>query len=155
MLERGVDAGVENVRVKQWSSGISLMHWLFTDYCGRSWNGPTMTSRYESYTVRTNRCLRPGSRRSGKGKTRETARRTQRFGAPNVSTPDVYENLRAADRSHMLSRTSAQTGTTEIDEVRILWTSEGMSCGGDTVSVTAASLPSIEDVVLQAVPGIP
>ncbi len=72
-----------------------------------------------------------------------------------MSTPDVYENLRAADRSHMLSRTSAQTGTTEIDEVRILWTSEGMSCGGDTVSVTAASLPSIEDVVLQAVPGIP
>src|SRR4051812_41622035 len=30
-----------------------------------------------------------------------------------------------------------------------------MSCDGDTVSVTAASLPSIEDVVLGAVPGLP
>src|SRR3954467_10003771 len=30
-----------------------------------------------------------------------------------------------------------------------------MSCDGDTVSVTAASLPSIEDVLLGAVPGLP
>src|SRR4051794_28498518 len=30
-----------------------------------------------------------------------------------------------------------------------------MSCDGDTVSVTAASLPSIEDVVLGAIPGLP
>jgi hydrogenase small subunit len=42
-----------------------------------------------------------------------------------------------------------------VDEVHILWTSEGMSCDGDSVSVTAASLPSIEDVVLGAVPGLP
>ncbi|MGW7356863.1 NADH-quinone oxidoreductase subunit B family protein [Streptomyces sp. NPDC054802] len=40
-------------------------------------------------------------------------------------------------------------------EVHILWTSEGMSCDGDTVSVTAASLPSLEDVVLGAIPGLP
>jgi hydrogenase small subunit len=42
-----------------------------------------------------------------------------------------------------------------IDEIHILWTSEGMSCDGDTVSVTAATLPSIEDVVLGLVPGLP
>jgi hydrogenase small subunit len=42
-----------------------------------------------------------------------------------------------------------------VDEVHILWTSEGMSCDGDTVSVTAATLPSLEDVVLGAIPGIP
>src|SRR3954453_19935514 len=41
------------------------------------------------------------------------------------------------------------------DEIHILWTSEGMSCDGDTISVTAASLPSIEDVVLGAIPGLP
>jgi hydrogenase small subunit len=40
-------------------------------------------------------------------------------------------------------------------EVHILWTSEGMSCDGDSVSVTAASLPSIEDVVMGLIPGIP
>jgi hydrogenase small subunit len=42
-----------------------------------------------------------------------------------------------------------------VDEIHILWISEGMSCDGDTVSVTAASLPSIEDVVLGLIPGIP
>ncbi|MGW0808741.1 NADH-quinone oxidoreductase subunit B family protein [Nonomuraea sp. NPDC002799] len=42
-----------------------------------------------------------------------------------------------------------------LDEVHILWTSEGMSCDGDTVSITAATLPSIEDVLLGLVPGLP
>ena len=42
-----------------------------------------------------------------------------------------------------------------VDELHILWISEGMSCDGDSVSVTAASLPSIEDVVLGAIPGLP
>jgi hydrogenase small subunit len=42
-----------------------------------------------------------------------------------------------------------------VDEVHILWTSEGMSCDGDTISVTNATLPSLEDVVLGAIPGIP
>jgi hydrogenase small subunit len=28
-----------------------------------------------------------------------------------------------------------------VDEVHILWISEGMSCDGDTVSVTAATQP--------------
>jgi hydrogenase small subunit len=37
----------------------------------------------------------------------------------------------------------------------ILWISEGMSCDGDTVSVTAASQPAIEDVLLGLVPGLP
>src|SRR5438105_1578757 len=42
-----------------------------------------------------------------------------------------------------------------INEIHILWISEGMSCDGDTVSITAASQPSIEDVVLGLIPGIP
>jgi hydrogenase small subunit len=40
-------------------------------------------------------------------------------------------------------------------EVYILWISEGMSCDGDTVSITAATQPSIEDVVLGVIPGLP
>jgi hydrogenase small subunit len=43
----------------------------------------------------------------------------------------------------------------EFDEMHILWISEGMSCDGDTVSVTAASQPSIEDVVAGLIPGLP
>jgi hydrogenase small subunit len=42
-----------------------------------------------------------------------------------------------------------------VDEVHILWISEGMSCDGDTVSITAAGQPSIDDVVLGLIPGIP
>jgi len=42
-----------------------------------------------------------------------------------------------------------------VKEVSILWISEGMSCDGDTVSVTAAGMPSLEDVVLGLIPGIP
>src|SRR3954467_14567102 len=42
-----------------------------------------------------------------------------------------------------------------VEEVHILWISEGMSCDGDTISITAASLPSIEDVLLGAIPGLP
>lgn len=42
-----------------------------------------------------------------------------------------------------------------VKEVSILWISEGMSCDGDTVSMTAAGNPSIEDVVLGLIPGIP
>jgi hydrogenase small subunit len=42
-----------------------------------------------------------------------------------------------------------------IAEMHILWISEGMSCDGDTVSITAADQPSIEDVVLGLIPGLP
>ncbi len=42
-----------------------------------------------------------------------------------------------------------------VEEVHILWTSEGMSCDGDSVSVTAAMQPSIEDVLLGVIPGLP
>src|SRR2546425_8565683 len=42
-----------------------------------------------------------------------------------------------------------------VDEVHILWTSEGLSCDGDSISVTAAMQPSLEEVVLGLVPGLP
>ena len=36
-----------------------------------------------------------------------------------------------------------------------LWLTAGLSCDGDSVSVTAAEQPSIEDVVMGAIPGLP
>lgn len=42
-----------------------------------------------------------------------------------------------------------------IDEVHIVWITAGLGCDGDTISVTAATQPSIEDLVLGALPGIP
>jgi hydrogenase small subunit len=40
-------------------------------------------------------------------------------------------------------------------ELHILWLTAGLSCDGDTISMTAATQPSIEDVLLGAIPGLP
>ncbi len=37
----------------------------------------------------------------------------------------------------------------------ILWITAGLSCDGDSVSITAATQPSLEDIVLGAIPGLP
>ncbi|HET7623688.1 MAG TPA: hydrogenase expression protein HypE [Verrucomicrobiae bacterium] len=42
-----------------------------------------------------------------------------------------------------------------VKEIHILWTPDGLSCDGDTVSITAATQPSIEDLVMGAIPGLP
>src|SRR5947209_7384830 len=42
-----------------------------------------------------------------------------------------------------------------IPEIDILWITAGLGCDGDTIAMTAATQPSIEEVVLGAIPGIP
>jgi hydrogenase small subunit len=42
-----------------------------------------------------------------------------------------------------------------VSEVHILWITAGLGCDGDTISITAAEQPSIEDVLLGAIPGLP
>jgi hydrogenase small subunit len=42
-----------------------------------------------------------------------------------------------------------------VPEIDILWITAGLSCDGDTISITAASQPSIEDILLGAIPGVP
>src|SRR6478609_7569289 len=42
-----------------------------------------------------------------------------------------------------------------IPEINVLWITQGLSCDGDTVAITAASQPSLEDIVLGAIPGLP
>jgi hydrogenase small subunit len=42
-----------------------------------------------------------------------------------------------------------------VKEVHVLWTPDGESCDGDTISTTAATQPSIEDIVMGAIPGLP
>ena len=77
-------------------------------------------------------------------------------GMPRYGTED--EGIGATTEG--LPMTVETTGSTNgrpqgVDEVHILWISEGMSCDGDTVSITAATQPSIEDVVLGLIPGLP
>src|SRR5258705_11339213 len=42
-----------------------------------------------------------------------------------------------------------------VSDVHVLWITAGLSCDGDSVSITAATQPSIEDVLLGAIPGLP
>jgi hydrogenase small subunit len=42
-----------------------------------------------------------------------------------------------------------------MDAIDVLWITAGLGCDGDTVAMTAATQPSIEDLVLGAVPGVP
>ena len=43
----------------------------------------------------------------------------------------------------------------EIHEMDVVWLTAGLSCDGDTVAMTAATQPSVEDLVRGAIPGIP
>jgi hydrogenase small subunit len=42
-----------------------------------------------------------------------------------------------------------------LSVVHVIWLTAGLSCDGDTVSITAATQPSVEDLIFGAIPGIP
>src|SRR3954471_9298479 len=42
-----------------------------------------------------------------------------------------------------------------VPEVHVIWITAGLSCDGDSVAVTAATQPSIEDVVGGLIPALP
>jgi Ni,Fe-hydrogenase I small subunit len=42
-----------------------------------------------------------------------------------------------------------------IEQIDVLWITAGLGCDGDTIAMTAATQPSIEDVVMGGVPWIP
>ena len=42
-----------------------------------------------------------------------------------------------------------------IKEIDILWITAGLGCDGDTISITAATQPSLEELVQDVIPGIP
>ncbi|HEY3499602.1 MAG TPA: hypothetical protein VGK73_33155 [Polyangiaceae bacterium] len=46
-------------------------------------------------------------------------------------------------------------GSARVSEVTVLWITQGLGCDGDTISITAATQPSLEDLVLGAIPGVP
>jgi len=49
----------------------------------------------------------------------------------------------------------ASAKTLEEGVVHILWMQGGLSCDGDSVALTAATQPSIEEIALGALPGLP
>ena len=55
-----------------------------------------------------------------------------------------------AAKIHSLSSTAEA-----IREIDILWITAGLGCDGDTIAITVATQPSLEDILLGALPGIP
>jgi hydrogenase small subunit len=46
-------------------------------------------------------------------------------------------------------------GDPGIEELDILWITAGLGCDGDSIAMTGASTPAIEDVLAGAIPGLP
>lgn len=46
-------------------------------------------------------------------------------------------------------------GAQPIAEIDILWITAGLGCDGDSVAITAARQPSLEEILLGAIPGTP
>ena len=48
-----------------------------------------------------------------------------------------------------------ESQATQEPVIHILWMNGGLGCDGDSVALTAATQPSIEEIVLGALPGLP
>ncbi len=44
---------------------------------------------------------------------------------------------------------------TEAVEAHVIWMTSGLSCDGDSVAMTSAVNPSLEDIITQSIPGMP
>ncbi len=56
---------------------------------------------------------------------------------------------------HPVSNARGTDRAPSVPEVDVLWITAGLSCDGDSVAVTAATQPSIEDLIMGAIPGLP
>jgi hypothetical protein len=45
--------------------------------------------------------------------------------------------------------------TPPFAEIDVLWITAGLGCDGDTISITAATQPSLEDILMGGLPWIP
>src|ERR1700689_2970065 len=42
-----------------------------------------------------------------------------------------------------------------VSDIHVVWMTSGLGCERDSVPITAATQPSLEDVILGAIPGLP
>src|SRR5688572_23900590 len=90
------------------------------------------------------------------------AERSHRW--PAIAGGCLFSKTRRLQRFHgsRQSNSPTRSGSRQegvalamIAELDILWITAGLSCDGDTIAMTAATQPSIEDIVLGAIPGVP
>jgi hydrogenase small subunit len=56
---------------------------------------------------------------------------------------------------HSDGEESGPAQSSAVDEMQILWLTAGLGCDGDTIALTAATQPSIEELLLGGIPGLP
>jgi hydrogenase small subunit len=49
----------------------------------------------------------------------------------------------------------ARSGAPPLSEMHVVWITAGLGCDGDTIAMTAATNPSLEDLVAGTLPGVP
>src|SRR5215813_3224571 len=54
-----------------------------------------------------------------------------------------------------MSKGSAGGSQVSISEMQILWITAGLGCDGDTIAMTAATQPTLEELLLGGIPGLP
>src|SRR3954466_15466370 len=59
------------------------------------------------------------------------------------------------DATASTANAAAPTPADDEAPVHVLWINAGLSCDGDSVSLTAATLPSIEEIATGVIPGLP
>src|SRR3954462_464615 len=58
-------------------------------------------------------------------------------------------------RGSVATMPTAEAVAAEDTLIHVLWINAGLSCDGDSVALTAATQPSIEEIALGALPGLP
>jgi hydrogenase small subunit len=55
----------------------------------------------------------------------------------------------------MTSEVSGTRHSPALAEMHVVWVTAGLGCDGDTIAMSAATQPSLEDLVMGALPGVP
>ena len=78
--------------------------------------------------------------------------------ALDTNLPKFYFGHKMIRSARTLSRGPVESWDQHLPPIReidVLWITAGLGCDGDTIAMTAATQPSIEDIVLGGIPWIP
>jgi len=66
---------------------------------------------------------------------------------PNASNRALDQHSELNVSANESTNTPARSQPADISEMTVLWLTAGLGCDGDTIAMTAATQPSIEDLV--------
>ena len=67
----------------------------------------------------------------------------------------IFARRRRARKESAVAETTTQSAARDPGAIDVLWITAGLGCDGDSIAMTAATQPSLEDLVLGAIPGVP